>query len=78
MPYYVPKTNQFFKEILSSDSSTMDFFGIFLIYELYRVVPGHRNWQIESAVWNWAGFHTEGLETRWQRFRQFLNDLWKR
>jgi len=43
--------------------------------ENYRVVPGHRNWQIETAVWNWAGFFTEGLETRWQRFGQFLNDL---
>ena len=41
----------------------------------YRVVPGHRNWQIETAVWNWAGFFTDGLETRWQRFGQFLNDL---
>jgi len=41
----------------------------------YRVVPAHRNWQIETAGWNWAGFFTEGLETRWQRFGQFLNDL---
>ena len=22
----------------------------------YRVVPGHRNWQIETAAWNLAGF----------------------
>ena len=34
----------------------------------YRVVLGHRNWQIETAVWNLAGFFTMGLETRWQRF----------
>ena len=40
----------------------------------YRVIPGHENWQIETAGWNWAGFFTEGLETRWQRFWQFLND----
>jgi len=41
----------------------------------YSVVLGHRNWQIETAGWNWAGFFTEGSETRWQRFRQFLNNL---
>jgi len=41
----------------------------------YKVVPVHRNWQIETAGWNWAGFFVEGLETRWQRFGQFLNDL---
>jgi len=41
----------------------------------YRVVPGHGNWQIETAVWNWAGFFTEGLEARWQRFGHFLDDL---
>jgi len=23
---------------------------------VYRVIPGHRNWQIETAVWNSAGF----------------------
>jgi len=41
----------------------------------YRVVLGHRNWQIETSVWNFAGFFTVGLETRWQRFGQFLDDL---
>ena len=41
----------------------------------YRVVPGHRNWQIETAVWNLAGFLHFTLETRWQRFWQFLNDF---
>jgi len=41
-----------------------------------RVIPGHRNWQIETAVWNLAGFFTVGLEPRRQRFGQFLNDLW--
>jgi len=44
----------------------------------YRVVPAHRNWHIETAGWNWAGFFTEGLKTRWQRFGQFLDDLQKR
>ena len=43
----------------------------------YSVVPGHRNCQIEIAVWNWAGFFTEGLETCWQLFGQFLNDSYK-
>ena len=42
---------------------------------VYRVVLGYRYWQIETAGRNWAGFFTEGLETRWQRFGQFLNDL---
>jgi len=33
-----------------------------LRYDPYRVVPGgHRKWQIETAVYNWAGFFTEGL-----------------
>jgi len=45
------------------------------LYDRYRVVPGHRNWQIETERWNWAGFFTVGLETRWQRIGQFLNDL---
>jgi len=40
---------------------------------MYRVVPGRRNWQIETAVGNLAGFCTVGLETRWQRFGQFFN-----
>jgi len=31
----------------------------------YRVVPGHKNWQMETAGWNWAGFFTKDLETRW-------------
>jgi len=43
--------------------------------EYYSFVPGHKNWQIETAVWNWAGYFTEGLEPRWQRYEQFLNDL---
>jgi len=54
--------------------------GIFLFFflsEYYRVVPAHRNWLIETAHWNWASFFTEGLETRWQRFGQFVNDLQK-
>jgi len=36
---------------------------------------GHRKWQIETAVWNLAGFLHCASETRWQRFRQFLNDF---
>ena len=42
---------------------------------VYRVIPGHRNWQIETAVWNLAGFLHCALETRWQRFGQFRNDF---
>jgi len=45
------------------------------LHFVYRVVPGHKNWQIKTAGWNWTGFFTEGLETRWQRFGQFLNNL---
>jgi len=41
----------------------------------YRVIPGHRNWQIETAVWNLDGFLHCAVETRWQRFGQFLNDF---
>jgi len=36
---------------------------------------GHRKWQIETAVWNLAGFLHCASETRWQRFRQFFNDF---
>jgi len=43
----------------------------------YGTVPGHRNWQIETAGWNLAGFLHCALETRWQRFGHFLNDLYK-
>ena len=41
----------------------------------YSSIPGYRNWQIETAVWNLAGFLHCALETHWQRFGQFLNDL---
>ena len=41
----------------------------------YRVIPGHRNSQIETSVWNLAGFLHCAVETRWQRFGQFLNDF---
>jgi len=41
----------------------------------YRVIPGHRNWQIETAVWNLAGFLHCALKTRWQRFGHFLDDF---
>ena len=41
----------------------------------YSRVPGHRNWQIETAVWNLAGFLHCALGTRLQRFGQFLNDF---
>jgi len=39
------------------------------------VVLGHRKWKIETAFWNLAAFFTAGLETRWQRLGQFLNDV---
>jgi len=58
-------------------SSTLDIAQILEELEMrYRVVPGHGNWKIKTSVWNWAGFFTEGLETRWQRFasEHFLND----
>ena len=44
---------------------------------IYSRVPAHRNWQIETATWNLAGFLHCTLETRWQRFGQFLNDVYK-
>jgi len=40
-------------------------------------IPGHKNWQIKTAVWNLAGFLHCDLETRWQRFGQFLNNLFR-
>jgi len=39
------------------------------------MVPAHRNWQTETAAWNLAGVLHCALETRWQRFGQFLNDF---
>ena len=47
----------------------------FLLSRNYRVIPGYRNWQIETVVWNLAGILHCALETRWQRFGQFLNDF---
>jgi len=45
---------------------------------LYSRVPAHRNWQIETAVWNLASFLPHcAFKTRWQRFGQFLNDFLK-
>jgi len=29
-----------------------------IVFPLYRFVPAHRNWHIETAGWNWAGFFT--------------------
>ena len=43
--------------------------------DVYRVIPGHRNWQIETAFWNLASFLQCALETRWQRCGQFLHDF---
>jgi len=40
-----------------------------------RDIPGHRNWQIETAVWNLAVFLHCDLETFWQRFGQFPTDF---
>jgi len=42
---------------------------------MYRVIAAHRNWQIESAVCNLAGFLHCALETRWQQSGRFLNDF---
>jgi len=39
----------------------------------YSRVPAHRNWQIETAAWNLAGFFHCASKTCWQRFGQFLN-----
>jgi len=36
----------------------------------YRVVPGHRNWQIETAAWIWPSFFHCALETRWLGVRK--------
>ena len=38
--------------------------------ESYRVVPGHRNWQIETAAWIWPSFFHCALETRWLGVRK--------
>jgi len=43
--------------------------------ESLQWLPARRNWQIEVAVWNLAGFLHCASETRWQRFGQFLNDF---
>jgi len=54
----------------------LEVFGIRDVVNLeYSSIAGHENWQIETAVWNLAGFLHCALETRWQRFWQFLNDL---
>ena len=42
-------------------------------YIRYRVAA--RKWHVETAGWNRAGLFTEGLETRLQRFGQFLDHL---
>ena len=31
----------------------------------YSIVPGRRNWQIETAAWIWPSFFHCALETRW-------------
>ena len=36
----------------------------------YRVVPAHRNWQIETAAWIWPSFFHCALETRWLGVRK--------
>jgi len=43
--------------------------------EKYSRVPGHRNREIEPAVWHLAAFLHCALETRWQLFGQFLSDF---
>ena len=47
----------------------------FLRIATHSRVQGHSNWQIQTAVWNSAGFLHCALETCWQRFGQFLNDF---
>jgi len=44
-------------------------------WQRYSSIPGHKNWQIENAVWNLAGFLHCALETHWQLVGQFRNDL---
>ena len=36
----------------------------------YRVDPGRRNWQIETAAWIWPSFFHCALETRWLGVRK--------
>ena len=36
----------------------------------YRVVPGDRNWLIETAAWIWSSFLLCALETRWLGVRK--------
>jgi len=38
-------------------------------------VPGHGNWEIETAAWNLASFVHCALETRWQQFGRFFNEF---
>jgi len=37
---------------------------------MYRVVPGHRNWQIETAAWICPRFFHCALETHWLGVRK--------
>ena len=37
---------------------------------MYSSVPGHRNWQIETAAWIWPSFFHCALETRWLGVRK--------
>ena len=36
----------------------------------YRVIPAHRNWQIETVAWIWPSFFHCALETRWLGVRK--------
>ena len=38
------------------------------IFNIHRVVPAHKNWHIETADWNLAGFFTI--------FRNLLAGIW--
>ena len=38
--------------------------------KMYRVIPGHRNWHIETAAWIWSSFLLCALETRWLGVRK--------
>jgi hypothetical protein len=41
-----------------------------ICHMIYRVNPGRRNWQIETAAWIWPSFFHCALETRWLGVRK--------
>jgi len=63
------------KESICGSQLVLILLSLTYCYSTHCRVLSHRNWQIESAALNLAGFLHCALETRWQRFGQFLNDL---